>query len=231
MRHLLALSAAVLLLVGCSAAQPPVTSEPTSSSPATESATPEADTTVTALIISGSGLSTQNVAGDTLGSVKFTDGEASLAAFITMASGLEPEVSYIDFFCTVPYTMYSWDVSNGSNGAVSLHVSTEPNPPLLDTFVLSGSSSVNGVAIRTSAGFGIGDDISAIPATLPAEQTVGLHDNISVGGSPDPTSFVFDPVGEVDVNGVSRSYGGAVLAEAGVAQLIFSPRTTMSTSC
>ena len=230
MRRLLAVSVAVLLLSGCTTAEPQNTPKPSSPSPATSAPSPEVDAAVSVIVISGRGLTTQNADGDTLDSVAFGDGEASLAEFITEATKLEPVIYEDSQICIVPYTQYSWGVAGG-NGAITLHVPAEPNPPVLDTFVWSGESSVNGIQIRSSAGFAVGDDISAIPETLPAPQTVGLHANISDGGSPDPTSFVYDPVGEIEVDGVVRSYGGAVLAEAGIARTLFSPRTTKSVSC
>jgi hypothetical protein len=192
--------------------------------------TAQPDVTVAGIVISGRGITTKNAAGETVASVNFLDGDAELAEFITSAVGEQPRVSVITEICEVPFTEYSWGVENG-NGAVTLHVPEEFDPPFLSTFVMVGAADVNGIPVRSSTGFAVGDDVSSVPQTLPPAQIVDLHANVSVGGSPDPTSFVFDPAGEIEYQGEMRSYGGAVLAEAGIAQLIFAPRTTISTLC
>lgn len=230
MRHITAALLAVLVLSSCAPVVTDAASTPAPEATETSSQMPEPDTAVAALIISGDGLYTENAAGTELESVRFADGDLALEAFISAAVGTQSSSQFEDMHCIVPQTVYSWDVVDGNPG-IALRVPSLPEPPVLNTFVLAVRSTVNGVSIRTSTGIAVGDDITGIPETLPAEQTVGLHESVIEGGSPDPTTFVYDPVGVIEADGQTRSYGGSITAEAGIAAAIYSPRPSNRLGC
>ena len=178
-----------------------------------------------AIVISGAGISSEDADGNQLETVAFDEGTGSVEAFLTDALGVAPTHPSDGSDCMVSAAVTQW---GDQDEGIQLRVPSSIDPPMHDAFVITKATSVNGVAIRASAGFSVGDDISAIPETLPAVQTVGLHDSL---GFEDPLNFVFDSAGTFGSDGVEYAFGGSVNASKGIAVAIFSPRPSARAYC
>jgi len=226
LRALVLTGALGLLLAGCasSAAEVPVAGEaptppsqaPTSTptpTPAAPTAAPEGST----ILMSGSGLTSETAAEQSVSTVEFSDGTEAAVTFLTAALSAAPEqfaASEIDA-CSTVTARYSWGGS-----ALVLDV-WEPAG-----FVISfGEASFDGITLQSSRRFAVGDNAQAFFDALPAEQASDEHDN-------DSGPFVYDQVAEASPWGEANAYGGvALLQPGGVVSRIVAPDTTRAFYC
>jgi hypothetical protein len=193
-RVLVVATLALVALAGC-ASSPAVSSAPTGASP---KPTPSSDETVAALIVSGTSVTTRNAAGGLLHSQPYSAGSASMIEFLTDALGAAPQaIASANPECVKPSSEQYW---GALNAGVAVRIPTKPAPPLFDWVVEVRGPSVGSVAVRSSAGFAIGDDTTTLVASLPAAQSVGLHDPVP-GSSGNTSRFVFDPAKTIPVSG------------------------------
>ena len=219
---------ATVALAGCTSS--PVSPPAATSAPgrATETPKPASDTTVAAMVVSGSGVTTNNAAGDLLHSQPYSAGSAAMIAFLTDALGAAPKSTAVaNQECIKPSSEQYW---GAMNDGVAVRIPADPAPPLFDWVVEVRGQSVGPVAIRSSAGFAIGDDTTAIVAGLPAAQTVGLHDPFPES-SGDTSQFVFDLVETIPMSGKSIAYGGAALSDGDKAAIIVAPADVSRLGC
>lgn len=219
---------AMVALAGCTPS--PANPSAATSASAQETATPKSagDTTISAVIVSGSDVTTHNAAGDLLRSQPYSAGSAAMIAFLTDALGAAPRSNTVaNPECIKPSSEQYW---GATNDGVAVRIPAEPAPPLFDWVVEVRGRSVGKVAIRSSAGFAIGDDTTAVVAGLPAAQTVGLHDPVAES-SGDTSQFVFDLAKTIPLSGKSIAYGGAALSDGDKAAIIVAPADVSRLGC
>jgi hypothetical protein len=223
-RGIVVVALASVALAGC-ASTPSVSSAPTVTSP---KPTPTSNKTVAALIVSGTSVTTRNAAGDPLRSQPYSAGSASMIRFLTDALGAAPQkIASANPECVKPSSEQYW---GALNAGVAVRIPANPAPPLFDWVVEVRGSSVGSVAVRSSAGFAIGDDTTTLVASLPATQTVGLHDPVP-GSSGNTSQFVFDLATSIPGSGKSIAYGGAALSDGNRAAVIVAPADVTRFGC
>jgi hypothetical protein len=189
-------SAAALMLGGCSAAAAPE-AEPSASPSASVGAEPA---TVAALQFSGSDVQSLDADQNALESVGFSEGSAAVVDFVSTVLDVEPTVTEEEAQCAGAHTRYAWEGITVTQWA--------DTPEFLVGFDVS---SIGAVRIETTGGFAVGDDVSAFIATVPA-------DNVGRPGG-DDVVVGFDVVNTVTegeytspIGAVGYVPGGAVLA-------------------
>jgi hypothetical protein len=218
-RRTLIAAFAVVALAGC-------TSSPEHTTATTP--TPSADATVASLVVSGSAVVTRNAGGDLVKSQPYSAGSASMITFLTDALGSAPQLMPVaNPECVQPSTEQYWGTMNEG---VAVRIPVDPSPPSFDWVVEVRGSDVGSVAVRSSAGFAIGDDTANFVTGLPAAQTVGLHDPYPES-SGDTSQFVFDLAKTITVNGNSVAYGGAALSDGDKAAIIVAPGDVSRLGC
>jgi hypothetical protein len=142
-------------LSGCSAA--PSTS-PVPSQPAAES--PGAPASI---VISADGVAVLDAAGTPVGTEDFLGGADGLVTLLEGALGPATPAEPGAESCSTA-TVYTW----GDDHAVAVAESTEDGPAPLT--VSTKVDELEGIRIVTSTGFAVGDDVSAVLESLPADQ-------------------------------------------------------------
>jgi hypothetical protein len=121
-------------------------------------------------------------------------------------------------------------LTDALSAGVAVRIPANPAPPLFDWVVEVRGSSVGSVAVRSSAGFAIGDDTTTLVASLPAKQTVGLHDPVP-GSSGNTSQFVFDLATSTHGSGKSIANGGAAVSDGNKAAVIVAPADVTRFGC
>jgi hypothetical protein len=168
--------------------------------------------------ITAAGFRVLDADGIELGSQIIGDDAAPAVAALTEAIGAEPEVitETLDTGC-VAGTYYLWD------DAITLFAFDPPRrDDLTQTELTVRSADVGSLAIRTDAGFAVGDDGRAYAAGLPADQV-----------SEQTGSFVWEKSGEIDNGGAMIAYGGVAFTDfdSGVVTSLLTPGTALSGYC
>jgi hypothetical protein len=160
-------AAAVLMIAGCAAApsaQDFETTRPTGTpTPTTTTPPPEPGPPAT-IVIAASQVWVEDADGETIGAVDYAAGGAEVVALMTTALGTPTVVD--DDEC-IDGTIYLWPDYEGFRVAVS---SETPAAPYSGVLVSAKVADVGGVAIESEPGFGVGDDITALAASLPPAQ-------------------------------------------------------------
>jgi len=191
-RAIALVSAAALVLGGCSAVAVPDAKPSASAS--------VAPAPVAALQFSGSDVRSLDADQQALESVGFSDGSAAVVDFVATALDVEPTVTEEEAQCAGAHTRYAWE---------GITVTQWADTP--EFLVGLDVSSIGAVRIETTGGFAVGDDVSAFIETQPAEN-VGRPggDDVVVGFD------VVDTVTEGEytspIGAIGYVPGGAVLA-------------------
>lgn len=215
----MALSA--LMLSGCTSSTPgaseAIASTPSvTDAPAGPTLAPTSGPVAAAIVMSGAQLVSETATEEPIASVDFADGTDASVAFLTEALGTAPEVvtSEIDA-CSTVTARYSW-------GGTALVLDVWEPAGFVVTF---SEPSVEGISLKSSGDFSVGDNAQAFFDALPAEQAL---DEYNDGSGP----FVFDKVADASPWGESNAYGGVALMQPeGIVGRIVAPDTTRAFYC
>jgi hypothetical protein len=192
---------------------------PSSSSAPSSSPTPTVGTAAV-VVISSVGIEVRDAADAVVDAHAYSDDPAAVVRMLSSAFDAEPEVivAGADDECGAGTTSYSWNEGGGS-----LIVTTAPvdAPAPWDTLDVRLSASVIGaMPIMTSAGFSVGDEVSELVASLPADQR-----DDQVG------AFIWERSGTYESPVGPQAFGGyASFADDGVG-FIATPGTLGSWYC
>ena len=184
-------------LAGCAQAQTGARPGPdvAGSSSSAPTATPTLDGSVSSIVLSGTGISTANAAGETLMTIPFEQDSASAVALLTDTMGENPLERYQDG-CRIG-TYYTWspaagEPESGVEGLV-LHV-PEGGDRFQVTFTLPA---LLGIDLRIITGQSVGDDVSSILADASTRSEAGYEG-----------SFMWDVASYNEFNGAQFPVGG-----------------------
>jgi hypothetical protein len=212
--------ALTLALAACSPASGAPTSSPTPASPTpAPTETPGAEPGPPAVIVlSGSDLEVRDADGTMLAHHDFGDGPEAIAATITAASGIDPDIHTYetDDECSVAGTSrYWWATADGGGLVMNTPWSGAEAPWDTVDFGLRVRT-LGDVEIVTSAGFSWGDDVTAFAAALPADER------------DDDNAFIWDRTTTYE----GQAFGGAAsTTETGVVAFIGTPGLMHSWYC
>ena len=212
-----------LVLSGC-ASPAPATPE-ASVSPTQAHTTPAAPhkvdregtaASVSTITMSGSQLMSETAIEQPRSSVDFAEGTDAAVVFLSDALATAPELSTSEIeACSNVTARYSW-------GGTALVLDVWEPAGFVVTF---NEPSFNGVALKSSGNFAVGDNAQAFFDALPREQAV---DEYNDGSGP----FVYDKVADASPWGESNAYGGvARLVTGGEVVSIVAPDTTRAFYC
>ena len=209
------LAATVIALAGCAA--PGATPETPSASPTDPppSTTPAVATTIE---ISATGIAVLDDGGGVLAENAYDADIDLLVGMLTDAVGSGPVTRVAGPEDCDSGTTYTWGA-----GPATLTIRDLPEAPEQPRTVATGVAELGGLAVATSTGLTVGDDVSDLLPTLPREAVVSDDDP--------PTSgfFVWEATSTVEANGRTFAYGGQGMTDtAGVLVAIRAPGTPTS---
>jgi hypothetical protein len=165
--------------------------------------------------MSGSQLMSETATGQQLSSVGFTEGTDAAVVFLTDALATSPEQATGEIeACANVTARYSW--------GTALVLDVWQPAGFVVTF---NEPSFDGIALKSSGNFAVGDNAQAFFDALPPEQA---FDEYNDGSGP----FVYDKVANASPWGESNAYGGvARLVTGGEVVSIVAPDTTRAFYC
>lgn len=174
LRHLAVAVALVSVLTACASPAPAVTSFPPEPTP-TLSPTPEPESPIVNLLLSGTEITAQDDDGTEVSSHAFDGDISSMVAYLEPILG--PATADTVDYCEY----YQW--GSDEQAVVLAAVGGHPTSYNFRT----QARELNGVALSTSAGFSVGDDISEYVASHPPSEIDAVlydprPDNSSSGG-------------------------------------------------
>lgn len=220
-----ALAASVALLLSACASAVPREQEPNGSPPEqSASSTPSPTPIVSAIVMSGSQLVSETGGGQPVATVDFEQGTDAAVAFLTAALGAAPEQhpASDDAACRGTVTAsYAWGAAG--DAAVVLTV-WEPVDSVGFVVAFRGPS-FDGVALKSSGDFAVGDNAQEFFNQLPPDQALDEYND-------DSGPFVYDKVADTAPWGEANPYGGvARMQPDGSVVAIVAPDTTRAFYC
>ena len=175
------------------------------------------------MVISASDVSVEDAEGRLIAEHDYSGDAAGMVAMLTSAFGIEPAYRAADPTQECGNNDgYRWIEEADGSGLILIDRLSALPAPYTQLDVRLAVPSVNGVAIITSAGFAIGDDVTAFVAALPEAQR-----------DPNGGPFIWEVIATAEASsGVSQPFGGmAQTSVAGVASFIAAPGTASSFYC
>jgi hypothetical protein len=196
-------TSAALALGGCVAPTSGPTSTPSGSDPAESPAPTEtaAPGPAAAIEIGATAIAVVDAEGEVLASAAFDGSGAGMVSMLSTAFGVAPEVQPPTTEDCGAATFYLWGPIE-QNLVVRESVDP-PSAPYTPLTVSVKAAAVEGLEVRASSGFRVGDDVSAFLATLPAGQ---VNEAIQ---------FVFDVSGTAEGSTGPAPFGAYAFAESG----------------
>lgn len=213
--RLAVLAATVIALAGCAA---PVAAPETPSASPTDPSPSAVPAVATTIEISATGIAVLDDGGDVLAGNAYDADIGLIVGMLTDAVGSEPVVQELDAEDCDAGVLYTWGA--GDETFTVRDVIDAPEHPRL---ISTNATALGGLAVVTSTGLTIGDDVSDLLPTLPPEAVVSDFDP--------PTSgyFVWEATSTVDAHGMTFAYGGQGMTDlAGVLEVIRAPGTPTS---
>lgn len=215
---------ALLLLSACASSAPQAQETNGASTEPSVSSTPGPAPVVSAIVMSGSQLVSETDAGDPVATVDFEQGADAAVAFLTAALGAAPDqpAASGDAACAGTVSAsYAW--GDAGDAAVVL-TAGEPVDSVGFVVAFRGPS-FDGVALKSSGDFAVGDNAQAFFNQLPPDQALDEYDD-------DSGPFVYDKVADVAPWGEANAYGGvARMQPDGSVVAIVAPDTTRAFYC
>jgi hypothetical protein len=214
--RLAVLAATLIALSGCAA--PGIAPETPSASPTDPSPSPE-PAVATTIEISATGIAVLDDGGEVLAENAYDADIDLFVGMLTDAVGFEPTVRESGPEDCASGVFYTWTAGDDSFILRDVRADAPEYPLLIST----DAATLGGLAVVTSTGLTIGDDVSDLLPTLSPEAVVSDLDP--------PTSgyFVWEATSTVDANGMTFAYGGQGMTDpAGVLTVIRAPGTPTS---
>ena len=160
----IAVAALIATALSACSASPASPSSPAPST--TSSEAPAAPGAPARIVISADGVAVLDAAGTQVATEDFLGDAGGLVALLEDALGPATRVEPGAESCSTA-TVYSW----GDDQAVAVTESTEERPaPFTPLTVSTKVAELDGIPIVSSTGFAVGDDVSVVLESLPADQ-------------------------------------------------------------